>query len=118
MVQKHSQSGRGRLADVDPDHARRRIAAGAVVIDVRELVEWTAGHIPGSTHIPLGDLTKADVPNGQLVLVCRSGNRSAVAAQYLAHQGREVANLLGGLLSWAAAGGPLTSDTGRPPTVL
>ncbi|MFH1474756.1 MAG: rhodanese-like domain-containing protein, partial [Chloroflexota bacterium] len=63
--------------------------AGAFILDVRQPEEWAAGHIPDATLIPLGDLPArlAEVPNDrQVVVVCRSGNRSA--------QGRDI--LLGG----------------------
>ena len=82
---------------------------GAItVIDVREDFEWDAGHIPGATWIPLGQLPgrvdeiPTDVP---VVMVCRSGNRSLQAFNFLRDQGFEtVHNMLGGMNTWAAAG--------------
>ncbi|MEP7116887.1 MAG: rhodanese-like domain-containing protein, partial [Acidobacteriota bacterium] len=90
-----------------------RLAAGTVdVIDVRNGAEWREGHIAGARHVPLGYLADqfADLPGGKpLVLHCRSGSRSAVAASLLRRLGRrEVVNLVGGLEAWRAAGLPTT----------
>lgn len=81
------------------------------ILDVRELSEWTEGHIPGSIHIPLGDLgarlQELD-PQRPLVAVCRSGNRSMHAATALQRAGfTEVANLTGGVVAWGRARLPL-----------
>jgi len=77
------------------------------MIDVRELHEWNAGHIAGSVHIPLSELTarQHQLNSGQeLIIICRSGNRSGQACDYLATQGYPTVNLTGGLLAWT---GPL-----------
>lgn len=78
------------------------------IVDVRERDEWDAGHMPGSTLIPLGELAfrarelDADRP---LVIVCRSGNRSLVAAEMLSNAGfKDAKSLAGGLIAWAEAG--------------
>jgi len=93
---------------------------GLTVLDVREPVEWQYGHIEGSIHIPLGELTGRldEVPDGQTLVVCKVGGRSAQAVMWLAQQGRDVVNLDGGLLDWAAAGRSLVSETGGPPQVV
>ena len=81
-----------------------------VVLDVREDWEWEAGHIAESVHIPLGELgarigeLAGDRP---IVVVCRSGVRSQMAADAMAEAGWDTANLAGGLLAWHAAGLPL-----------
>jgi rhodanese-related sulfurtransferase len=85
------------------------------VVDVREPDEWDAGRIDGSIHIPLGNLPAAwgeldhDRP---VVTVCRSGSRSAGAAQDLAAQSFDASNLDGGLLAWVDAGLPLVDSKG------
>lgn len=73
------------------------------LIDVREVEEVAAGHIPGIIHIPLGllefrvqDLNK-DEP---YIMVCRSGARSARATEILEGKGFRVSNMVGGMLSW------------------
>jgi len=93
---------------------------GLHVLDVREPDEWRHGHIEGATHIPLQDLPGrlSEVPDGQTLVVCKVGGRSAYAVAYLAQQGRDVVNLDGGMLDWQAAGRPMVSETGRPPQVL
>ena len=93
---------------------------GLHVLDVREPVEWQHGHIDGAIHIPLRELPGrlADVPEGQTLVVCKIGGRSAQAVAYLAQQGHDVVNLDGGMLDWAAAGRPMVSDTGDAPLVV
>jgi rhodanese-related sulfurtransferase len=93
---------------------------GLAVLDVREPVEWAHGHIEGALHIPLGELTTRldEVPEGQTLVVCKVGGRSAQAVTWLAQQGRDVVNLDGGMLDWAAAGRPMVSETGHPAQVV
>jgi rhodanese-related sulfurtransferase len=84
-----------------------------VVLDVREQNEWDAGHVAGSTHIPLMSLAErlAELPVGeQTLVVCRSGSRSAHATAYLLQQGVDAVNLDGGLVAWERAGRPLVTD--------
>ncbi|MGE7109881.1 rhodanese-like domain-containing protein [Lysinibacillus sp. NPDC047702] len=73
------------------------------LIDVREVDEVEAGHIPGIIHIPLGllefrmhELNKHE----SYVVICRSGGRSGQAAQFLESYGFDVANMVGGMLAW------------------
>ena len=94
--------------------------AGLHVLDVREDVEWTHGHIAQAQHIPLRELPGRlhELPDGQTLVVCKMGGRSAQAVAYLQAQGRDVVNLDGGMLEWAQAGRPMVSETGRPPRVV
>ena len=91
-----------------------------VVLDVREDDEWEAGRLEGSVHIALGELGEryTELPSGQVLVVCRSGHRSAHATSYLVDQGFDAVNLDGGLAAWQAAGRPLTTDDGRPGRVV
>jgi len=93
---------------------------GLHVLDVREPVEWHHGHIEGAIHIPLGELTGRldEVPEGQVLVVCKVGGRSAQATGWLAQQGRDVVNLDGGMLDWEAAGRPMVSESGGPAQVV
>ena len=93
---------------------------GLAVLDVREPAEWAHGHIEGAVHVPLMELPErlADLPQGQTLVVCKVGGRSAQAVGYLAQQGYDVVNLDGGMLDWEAAGRPMVSDTGQPPQVV
>lgn len=97
------------------------VPAAAVLLDVREDDEWTAGHVPGSLHLPMGDVRGrlAELPaDHEVVVVCRSGHRSAHVTAYLVGFGRRARNLDGGLQAWVAAGRPLVSESGAPARVL
>ena len=92
-----------------------------VLLDVREADEWEAGHAPGAAWIPLGDLERArmEIPfNKSIVCVCRSGARSARAAEELISWGFEAANMTGGMRAWAAAGLPVVRDDETPGVVI
>ena len=84
---------------------------GAFVLDVREPAEWADAHIPGATLIPLGELPSRldEVPGDRsIVVVCRSGNRSAAGRDILLAAGfASVTSLDGGITDWAAAGMPI-----------
>jgi len=107
-----------RVGSVSPASAVNLInRQGARVVDVREDREWQQGHIPEAIHIPLGQLGNrldeleaykgGDTP---LVVVCRSGNRSAMAAVRLRKAGFDaVYNLEGGTMAWQQANMPLES---------
>ena len=95
------------------DRLSDRLASGGVqVIDVRSANEWRTGHIAGALHIPIGYLAArlSEVSTGQPVVVqCRSGGRSAIAASLLRRLGRsDVTNLAGGIDAWRAAGLPVS----------
>jgi rhodanese-related sulfurtransferase len=95
--------------------AREALAGGASAVDVREREEWEAGHLAGATWIPLGELGARldDLPADPLVIVCRSGARSAMVADALVGIGRDARNLAGGLKLWVAAGLPLEPADGH-----
>ena len=102
-----------------PSVSATAVPSDAVVVDVREPAEWDAGHIDGSLHVPLAHLTaKVDeLPDAELLVVCRSGQRSARAVAWLVQTGRDAVNLEGGLQAWHAAGRDLVTETGNAPTV-
>jgi rhodanese-related sulfurtransferase len=92
----------------------------AFLLDVREPDEWEAGHVPGALHIPLGQLSArtAEIPQETAVyVICRSGARSARAAFALVGSGWDAVNVAGGMQDWAAAGRPMTADSGSDPFV-
>jgi rhodanese-related sulfurtransferase len=98
-------------------------SAGDVhLLDVREHVEWMAGHAPGAQHLPMHQIpTRIDeVPaDREVLVVCRSGVRSALVVEFLRRNGRDnVRNLDGGMEDWVAAGGPLVAEDGAPARVL
>jgi rhodanese-related sulfurtransferase len=80
---------------------------------VRQPEEWAEVHIPGATLIPLGELAARvnEVPRDKdVVVVCRSGNRSQEGRDILRHAGlARVASMTGGVREWATAGYPTVS---------
>jgi len=86
--------------------------SGAVFLDVREPEEFKAGHIPGAINIPRGLLEfqieqQAPDKNQTIVVYCRSGNRSALAAATLMKMGyKSILNMDGGWKAWQDAGYP------------
>ena len=81
------------------------------LIDVREPFEYDTGHIPGITLIPMGDVASrlSEIPTDKEVIVtCRTGNRSAQIADFLRAQGfTNVHNMEGGIVAWEEAGYPV-----------
>ena len=79
-----------------------------VLIDVREQYEYDEGHIPGVTLIPLGTIPNRldEIPTDkEVIFLCRSGNRSNQATQFLQQQGFDnIHNMLGGMNAWGEAG--------------
>ncbi|CAN5478303.1 rhodanese-like domain-containing protein [soil metagenome] len=83
--------------------ARQEIAAGALLVDVRSASEWKSGHAVGAKNLPLDTLgsTMATLPAGaNIVTICHTGMRSAVAARTLAKHGFTVSNVRGGMIAW------------------
>jgi rhodanese-related sulfurtransferase len=87
--------------------------AGAFILDVREPSEWTAAHVSGATLIPLGQLTTrlGEVPKDKdIVVMCRTGHRSAQGRDILLQAGySRVTSVAGGLTAWSAQGLPTMS---------
>ena len=103
------------FARIDAAQARKMVDGGeAKLIDVREPDEWEEGHAPQARHVPLQSfLAEPDkyVQAGEdVVFMCRSGQRSAVAAEMAAAVGVErTYNLEGGILDWQERGYPVES---------
>lgn len=96
-----------RVPGVTPQDAQELTRQGALIVDVREPAERARIFIPGSRHVPLGDLGSTDLPPGQvLICQCAGGHRSALAARQLQARGFDVRNLKGGIQAWQAAGLP------------
>jgi len=92
------------------------MAEGAFVLDVREPVEYDAGHVPGAALMPLATvpLKHSDLPKDQPVyIICQTGGRSFTAATWLAQQGYDVRNVTGGTSDWITSGYTVTN--GRNP---
>ena len=95
------------IASITVQEAWERVKAPkatAMMIDVRETWEFGQGHAQGARNIPLSQLGKrfSEIPvDRDILLICRSGNRSLQAAKFLQQQGWErVVNVSGGMSSW------------------
>jgi rhodanese-related sulfurtransferase len=117
-------SAMARVATVTPEDAREEITRGdAVVLDVREPIEWEE-HIEGAVQVPRGILEfQADPaspahnpalePDRRVIVVCRSGTRATLAAATLMDLGfTDVVNLVGGMNAWKKAGLPTAEAHG------
>lgn len=103
--------------DVTPAEAHAA-AEGHVLLDVRELDEWAAGHAPDAVHLPLGQVHPDALPAATtLLVICRSGGRSGKAVEVLQKAGYRARNVAGGMQAWAAAGLPIVRADGEPGTV-
>lgn len=102
--------------EVSRDEAQKLIDDGAQLIDVRAEHEWEMGRISGAKHLPLAELSERveeidkDRP---VVLYCRGGNRSTMAAEALAEEGYDAAKLSEGIVGWAEADLPLEPEGGQ-----
>ncbi|HZS31597.1 MAG TPA: molybdopterin-synthase adenylyltransferase MoeB [Gaiellaceae bacterium] len=103
---------RSEIEEVDVVRAHELLAAAdrPLLVDIRELDEWTEGRIPGAIHIPRGNLEsriEAAAPDKAqpVVLYCAQGNRSVFGAKSLAELGYEnVVSLAGGYTDWKRSG--------------
>ena len=94
--------------EISVDEAAVLRNSGAFILDVREPEEWVEYHIPGATLIPLTQLENRlnEVPADQdIVVVCRSGNRSQIGRDILQDAEYETStSMAGGMKDWMAAG--------------
>ena len=104
------------MDDYTPQQVAELMAQGEIqLIDVRQPEEHDAGRIAGDRLVVLSDLA-AEVDSidreRAVVFYCRSGSRSAMAAEAFRGAGFNAHNMLGGLLDWHAAGLPLEPADG------
>lgn len=92
-------------------HTKLEAGDGVLLVDVREPWEYAAAHAPGALLIPLGEFVGrfGELPRErELLVICHSGYRSYQAATFLRRQGYpNVANIVGGMEEWEAAGLPI-----------
>lgn len=97
--------------NISVDEAYKLYQNGTFVLDVRTPEEWNDFHAPNTTLIPLDELESRvnELPKDQeIVVICRSGNRSAVGRDILLNAGfSQVTSVDGGLTAWRAAGYPV-----------
>jgi rhodanese-related sulfurtransferase len=107
--------------EVEPTAVEDLVNNGAVVIDVREPDEWSAGHAPEARFMPMGQVEArlGEIPReGTAVIVCRSGARSHAVTQFLNSNGINAVNMAGGMNAWAKAGLPVVTDAGDPGRII
>lgn len=94
--------------DISVQEMQQKLFRGddVFLLDVREVHEYRAGHVEGAELIPVGVLPYRlpDVDyDKEIIVMCRSGNRSTEACQILRNRGfQNVRSLRGGLISWSA----------------
>jgi DMSO/TMAO reductase YedYZ molybdopterin-dependent catalytic subunit/rhodanese-related sulfurtransferase len=104
----------GATPAVSARGARALLDAGALLLDVREPEEWQAQHAPDAVLMPMGQVKQrqSELPRDRrIVVVCRSGGRSAATAESLRTWGFDAVNLAGGMCAWASAGLPTATAT-------
>ena len=100
----------GLAREVSVDDAYQMYQSGAFVVDVRTQEEWDEYHAPNTTLIPLDQLQAriSEVPKDkEILVVCRSGNRSQQGRDILLSAGYNAASMTGGLKEWYAKGYPI-----------
>ncbi len=109
--------GRQKTNEVRPADVAALQRRGAVLVDVREDDEWSAGHAPGAVHVPLGRVGEAASRFGRpggLDGVPQRRPVRAGSADPLAAAGVGVRNVAGGMSEWASAGLPVVRGDGSP----
>jgi rhodanese-related sulfurtransferase len=103
------------ISEIEVAALAARVAAGALVLDVREPHEFAAGHVPGALSVPLAmvpdnlDRFRSDGPT---YIICQSGGRSMRACEFAADEGYDVVNVAGGTGAWIAAGNDVATGDG------
>lgn len=98
------------VPEIEVDQLAALVAAGALVIDVRNPDEYVEAHVPGAKLIPLGEVPDrtgelpTDVP---VYVVCASGGRSRKASEFVIGLGVDATNITGGTNAWIQAGHPV-----------
>jgi len=102
-------------AEISVARAAQDQGQGAFILDVREPSEWQQFHIAGATLIPLGELQSrlSEVPTDvEVIVVCRTGHRSAEGRDILEAAGFDnVTSMAGGVTEWQAQGFPVVSGS-------
>jgi rhodanese-related sulfurtransferase len=100
----------GLARDISVDEAYQMYQGGTFVLDVRTQEEWDEYHVPNTTLIPLDQLPNrlSEVPKDkEIVVICRSGNRSQQGRDILLSAGYKATSMTGGVKEWYAKGYPI-----------
>jgi rhodanese-related sulfurtransferase len=100
------------VKDLDIDAVKAGLADGSIlVVDVREPHEFAAGHIPGSTSLPLSQFDPTaipDEPGKRVIFSCAAGVRSLRALEFAQSSGLDIdSHYVGGFKDWVLHGGPV-----------
>lgn len=110
---------KAQIKEVDVATAATQIAAGTVVIDVREPAEFEAGRLPNSVNVPRGVLEfkinehpALANKDANLLITCKTGGRAALATLSLQRLGyTQLASIAGGFEAWSTSGQPVVKDS-------
>lgn len=113
LIASLSGGSSGNLpAEISVQEAYQKYQQGVFLLDVREPEEWNEYHVPNTTLIPLGELASrlAELPKDrEIVVVCRSGNRSQEGRDILLQAGFNATSMAGGLKTWSSMSYPTVS---------
>jgi rhodanese-related sulfurtransferase len=101
--------------EIDVEQLARGRSDDATVVDVREPVEYVAGHVPGARLVPMGQLpARVDELDRDrpVFVICATGNRSLAMTDLLVARGFDAFSVAGGTSAWARSGRPV--ETGLP----
>ncbi|MFG6402057.1 MULTISPECIES: rhodanese-like domain-containing protein [unclassified Microbacterium] len=82
---------------------------GVPLIDVREVDEFAAGHVPGAVNLPMSSIGEHldQLPDGSFDVICQVGGRSSRVVEALTARGHDATNVDGGTGEWIASGYPV-----------
>ncbi|HEY7628193.1 MAG TPA: rhodanese-like domain-containing protein [Ilumatobacteraceae bacterium] len=95
------------VTEVTVEELASALQSGARLIDVREAVEYQAGHVPSAVLVPMASVPYAlqqFAADGTNYVICRTGARSYRACEFLLDQGIDAVNVAGGTLAWVNSG--------------
>ena len=101
----------GAAPVISAGQARELLKAGAVLLDVRESVEWKQGHAPEAIHVPMSRVSQVEAlidKDARVLVLCRSGHRAKLATTQLRSLGYNAVVISGGMPAWTTSGGRIT----------
>jgi len=102
----------GAAPVISAGQARELLKAGAVLLDVRESVEWNQGHAPEAIHVPMSRVSQVEAlidKDAQVLVLCRSGHRAKLVTSHLRSLGYDAVTISGGMSAWTSPNGPTTT---------
>ena len=106
---------------VQPNEVENFIQEGCVLVDVREIDEWTSGHHVNAIHIPMGEIINnmnSFHENEKYIFVCRSGSRSASVTNFMISQDIEAYNMSGGMKELRSFTEKIYDSEGNPGQII